>query len=85
MYFPFRDEEEVKYNNSYSNKLKWLSAVEFVTSNHSKVEPYATIVKDAFERLIVDHANIDPFWQQENNEVYDQLNSALLAQMLKPN
>ena len=57
MYFPFRDEEELKCNNSYSNELNRPSAIEVVTFDRSIVEPYA-IIKDAFERLIVDYGNI---------------------------
>ena len=70
-----RDEEELKYNNSYTTKLNLPSVIEVVTSNRNKVEPYATIVDDVFERLIVDHGNRDPYGQLENDEIYDQLNS----------
>ena len=70
-----RDEEELKYNNSYTTKLNLPSVIEVVTSNRNKVEPYATIVDDVFERLIVDHGNRDPYGQLENDEIYDQSNS----------
>ena len=67
MYFLFRDEEKLKYNNNYSNKLNRPSFIKVATSNRIKVEPYATIVEVAFERLIVYHTKIDSFEQQENN------------------
>ena len=49
MYFPFRDEDVLRYNNINYNKLNRSSVIEVFTSNRSKVEPYATIVEDSFE------------------------------------
>ena len=85
MHFLFRDEEELKYNDSYSNKINRASVIEVVKSNRSKVESYATIIEDAFKRLIVDHANIDPFWHQENDETYDHLNNELFSSNVETN
>ena len=85
MHFSFRNKEELRYNYSYSNKINRASVIEVVKSNRSKVEPYATIIEDAFERLIVDHANIDPFWQQENDETYDQWNNELFSSNVETN
>ena len=53
MYFPFKDDEELKHSNRFSNELNQPSIIEVVTSKRSKVEPYETIVEDALERLIV--------------------------------
>ena len=58
MYLPFRDTEALKCSNSHNINLNLPSVIAVVTSNHSKVESYATIVEYAFEKLVVDHANI---------------------------
>ena len=45
-----------------------------VNQNYSLVEPFATIVDNAFLRLSSDIDNImDPYGQQENDEVKDYL------------
>ena len=85
MYLSFMAEEELKYNNSNSNKLNQPSVIELFTSSRSKVENYATIVEDGFVRLIVDRANIDPFEQQENDETCDQLNGELFSSNVETN
>ena len=64
MYFSFMDGEELKYSNSVSNKLNRPTLIEVFTSNRKKVELYATIFEDGFEKRIVDHANKDSFEQQ---------------------
>ena len=51
MYFPFRNEAELKFNSSYANKLSFLGVLGKVNFNRRKFEPYATIVDDAIERL----------------------------------
>ena len=75
MYFPFRDENELKYSNSYNEKRNLPDALETVNLNHIKVEPYALLLEDASERLATNQeSNIDPFGHQENKEVSDRLN-----------
>ena len=78
MYFPLRDKVELKCNNSCSNKSKWSSINEIVTSNRGKFEPYSTIFEDAFQRL-------DPFGKQKN-DVKQIINWTVnfLVQMMKP-
>ena len=62
MYLPFRDENELKINNSYGEKLYLSNVLETINLNCIKVEPYATLVYDALEKLATNQeANIDPF------------------------
>ena len=75
MYFPLRDENELKYSNSFNEKLTSPDVLETVNLNRIKVELYAVLVEDALERLAADQeSNINPFGQQENEEVSDKLN-----------
>ena len=75
MYFPFRDENELTYSNSFNEKLTSPDVLETVNLNRIKVESYAVLVEDALERLATDQeSNINPFGQQENEEVSDKLN-----------
>ena len=75
MYYPFRDENDLKSNNSYAEKLNQPNVLEVINLNRIKVEPYATLVEDALERLATNQeANIDPFGQCENNEFHDRVN-----------
>ena len=75
MYFPFRDENELKYSNSYNENLNLPNVLEIVNLNCIKLEPYAILVEDALERLTTNQeSNIDPFGQEENEEVGDRLN-----------
>ena len=68
---------EVKMNSSnpliYANELRQSNVIELVNQNHLKVEPSEAIVNDAFERFNLElETNMDPFGQQENDEIYDQ-------------
>ena len=75
MFFPFRDENELKYSNSCNENLSLPNVLETVNLNRIKTEPYAVLVEDALERLATNQeSNIDPFGQQENEEVSDRLN-----------
>ena len=75
MFFPFRDENELKYSNSYNENLSLPNVLETVNLNRIKIEPYAVLVEDALERLATNQeSNIDPFGQQENEEVSERLN-----------
>ena len=49
MYFPFRNETELKFNSSYANKLRFTGVLDTVNFNRRKVKPYAIIFDDAFE------------------------------------
>ena len=76
MYSPFRDEKERLRNNppTYAGKLLQPGAIDLVNQNYSLVEPFATIVDNAFLRLSSDIDNImHPYCQQENDEVNDYL------------
>lgn len=76
--FPFRNEIEVKFNNSYETKLNFSGAFDTVNFNRCKVEPYATIAVDAYKRLLEENqANTDHFGHQENNETYAELNEEM--------
>ena len=75
MYFQFRDESELKYSISYDENLNLTNFLETVILNRIKVVPYAVLVEDALERLATNQeSNIDPFGQQEKEEVSDRLN-----------
>ena len=77
MYFPFRNENELKLNNSYAEKLNSSNVLEIINLNRIKVAPYALLVENALERLSTNqNANIDSFGQQEN-EINDTLNENL--------
>ena len=72
MYYPFRDEKELLSGNppTYASKLSEPGVIDLVNQNYSLVEPFATIVDNAFLRLSSDIDNImDPYDQQENDEV----------------
>ena len=49
LYFPFRNEAELKHGKSYSEKLNLLGAMETINMNRIKVETYASIVDDALD------------------------------------
>ena len=78
MYFPFRNENELKLNNSYAEKLNSSNVLDIINLNCSKVEPYELLVENTLERLSTNqNANIDSFGQQENDEINDPLNENL--------
>ena len=78
MCYPYRDENYLKFNNSYIEKLNQPNVLEIINLNRMKVEPYTALVDDALERLAThQEANIDPFGQYENDEVNDRLNEEL--------
>ena len=50
----------------------WRAAL--VNQNRARVDLFATIVDNAFERYISElETNMNPFGQQENDETYDEL------------
>ena len=76
MYYTFRDEKELLSGNpsTYASKLSEPGVIDLANQNYSLVEPFATIVDNAFLRLSSDIDNImDPYGQQENDEVNDYL------------
>ena len=78
MYFPFRNENELKLNNSYAEKVNSSNVLEIINLNHINVEPYALLVENALERLSTNqNAYIDFFGQQENDEINDTINENL--------
>ena len=78
MFFPFRNENELKLNDSYAEKLNLSNVLEIINLNRIKVEPYALLVENALERLSTNqNANMDSFGQQENDEINDTLNENL--------
>ena len=52
MYYPFRDEKELLGGNppTYASKLSEPGVIDLVNQNYSLVEPFATIVDNAFLR-----------------------------------
>ena len=78
MYFPFKNKAELKFNSSFANKLSFPGVLNTINFNRLKVEPYASIVDDAFYRLQgMNQTNIDPFGQQKNDETYPELNEEM--------
>ena len=78
MYFPFRNDNELKLNNSYAEKLNSSNVLEIINLNRIKVEPYALFVENALKRLSTNqNANIDSFDLQENDEINDTLHENL--------
>ena len=74
--YPFRDEKEFLSGNplTYVSKLSEAGVIEVVNQNYSLVEPFATIVDDAFLRISCDtDRNVDPYGQQENDEVTENI------------
>ena len=75
MYYPFRNENDLKSGNppTYSNKLRESNVISLVNQNRARVEPFATIIDDAFERYTSElETNMDPFGQQDNDETYEE-------------
>ena len=72
MYYTFRDEKELLSGNpsTYASKLSEPGVIDLANQNYSLVEPFATIVDNAFLRLSSAIDNImDPYGQQENDKV----------------
>ena len=70
MYYPFRKENDLKSGNppTYSNKLGESNMISLVNQNRDRVEPFATIIDNAFERYTSElQTNMDPFGQQDND------------------
>ena len=51
MYLPFRNENALKLNNNYAEKLNSSNVLQIINVNRIKVEPYALLVENALERL----------------------------------
>lgn len=75
MCYPIRDQKELKSGNPTTNrgKLEEPDVFDVVNFFFFLVEPFATIVDEAFERLnSVIHTNMDSYGQQENDEVNEE-------------
>ena len=76
MFYPFRDDCELKVGKPslYSSKLSEPGVLEIVNNNKSLVEPYSDLVNAAFLNYIADITpSWDPFSQQENEDVENEL------------
>ena len=73
-YLPFRSEDELKMN-TYTEKLYQPGILDIINENKMIVMPYGDLVDDALQHFILDGvtSNLDPFAQQENDEVQDNL------------
>ena len=75
MYYPFRNENDLKSGNRarYSSKLRESNVISLVNQDCARVEPFATIVVNAFERYTSElETNMDPFGRQDNDETYEE-------------
>ena len=76
-YYPFRSEEELKLG-TYTEKLLQPGVLEIVNENKMLVEPFGELVDQALQNLVIDSSqhNLDPFAQQENEEVEENMDIA---------
>ena len=76
MFYPFHDESKLKVGEplSYPSNLSEPGVLEIVNNNKSLVEPYSDLVNAAFlnYRAEITHS-WDPFLQQENEDVENEL------------
>ena len=75
MYYPFRNENDLKSGNppTYSNRLRESNVISLVNQNRARVELFATIIDDGFERYTSElETNMDPCGQQDNDETYEE-------------
>ena len=75
LYYPFRNENDLNSGNppTYSNKLRESIVISLINQNRARVEPFATVVDNAFERYTSElETNMDPFGQQDNHETYEE-------------
>ena len=75
MYYPFRNKNDLKSGNppTYINKLRESNVISLVNQNRARVEPFATIIDDTFERYTSElETNMDPLGQQDNDETYKE-------------
>ena len=73
MYYPFRNEEDLKLGNSapYTNKLKDPDVTEVIKVNRRRTEPFGKTAGDALEGFSTDvEAKMDSFGPQENDETF---------------
>ena len=75
IYYPFRNEKDLKSGNppTYSNKLGNSNVISLVNQSRARVEPFATIIDNAFKRYTSElETNMDPIGQQDNDETYEE-------------
>ena len=72
LFYLFRDESELKFYNSgtYTDRVNEPSALTFINYNKLLIETYGALVDKVFTNFRSDiNHNMDPFAQQENDEV----------------
>ena len=76
MLYPFRDEWELKVEQSlsYSSNVSEPEVIQVINNNKSLAESYSDLVSDAFVNYGSDISpNWDPFSQRENDDVENEL------------
>ena len=77
VFYPFRKEEELKSSTTgtYFAKLQEPFVTSIVNENKKLMEPYGDMVEKALLNLHCEVVTPDPFGQQENDDLLDQLNN----------
>ena len=75
MFYPFRNEDDLKSGNSgtYHEKLQEPGVLDVVNRNKQIFEPYGDLVDSALLNLRASRNSQDAFAEQENDEVQEQL------------
>ena len=76
MFYPFRNEEQLKIgeSNSYCATLKEPEVISIINENHSLVEPFGDLLDEAFLNFPPElRPSSDPFIQQDNDDVNSEL------------
>ena len=71
IWYPFQRENDPKSGNppTHASKLIESNVIKLINQNHLQVEPFETIVNNAFERFNSElETNMDPFGQQQNDK-----------------
>ena len=76
-FYPFRKEEELKSSTTgtYFAKLQEPFVTSIVNENKKLMEPYGDMVEKALLNLHCEVVTPDPFGQQENDDLQDELNN----------
>ena len=76
-FYPFRKEEELKSSttSTYFAKLQEPFVTSIVNENKKLMEPYGDMVEKALLNLHCEVVTPDPFGQQENDDLQDELNN----------
>ena len=75
MFFPFRDESELKVtvSRTHSQKLLEPTVTEIINKNRKACEHFSDAVDEAFIDFIANHRGMDPQTEQENEDVRDEI------------